>query len=97
MYMLRFSLLFSPPIRGWIVTSVTTYNSVHGEREGKRGKKREKVNEYCCSTKQLSSSLGKVCCPWSEVKSRRGAPKRIDTEGFACPNPKCSYFANTDA
>jgi transposase-like protein len=35
--------------------------------------------------------------PWSEVKSRRGAPKRIPTEGFACPNPKCSYFANTDA
>jgi transposase-like protein len=31
------------------------------------------------------------------VKSRRGAPKRIPTEGFACPNPKCSYFAKTDA
>ena len=24
--------------------------------------------------------------PWSEVKSRRGAPKRIQTVGFACPN-----------
>ena len=35
--------------------------------------------------------------PWSEVKSRRGAPKRIDTEGFACPNPQCPYFGNTDA
>ena len=35
--------------------------------------------------------------PWSEVKSRRGAPKRIDTQGYACPNPKCSYFANTEA
>jgi transposase-like protein len=34
--------------------------------------------------------------PWSEVKSRRGAPKRIDTEGFACPNPQCQYFGNTD-
>jgi hypothetical protein len=31
------------------------------------------------------------------VKSRRGAPKRIDTEGFACPNRQCSYFGNTDA
>jgi IS1 family transposase/transposase-like protein len=31
------------------------------------------------------------------VKSRRGAPKRINSEGFACPNPKCSYFGNTDA
>jgi hypothetical protein len=35
--------------------------------------------------------------PWSEVKSRRGAPKRIDTHGFACPNYQCSYFGNTDA
>jgi hypothetical protein len=35
--------------------------------------------------------------PWREVKSRRGAPKRINTEGFACPNPQCRYFGNTDA
>src|SRR5216683_3970086 len=35
--------------------------------------------------------------PWSEVKSRRGAPKRIDTDGFACPNALCPYFGITDA
>jgi IS1 family transposase len=35
--------------------------------------------------------------PWSEVKSRRGAPKRINTEGFACPNQQCRYFGITDA
>ncbi len=35
--------------------------------------------------------------PWREVKSRRGAPKRVNTEGFACPNRQCSYFGNTDA
>jgi transposase-like protein/IS1 family transposase len=35
--------------------------------------------------------------PWCEVKSRRGAPKRIDTQGFACPNQQCTYFGNTDA
>src|SRR6266699_4163816 len=35
--------------------------------------------------------------PWCEVKSRRGAPKRIHTEGFACPNRKCPYFGITDA
>jgi IS1 family transposase len=35
--------------------------------------------------------------PWSEVKIRRGAPKRIPTEGFACPNRQCLYFGNTDA
>ena len=31
------------------------------------------------------------------MKSRRGAPKRIDTAGFACPNSQCRYFGNTDA
>ena len=35
--------------------------------------------------------------PWREVKSRRGAPKRVNTEGFACPNPQCPYFGSTDA
>jgi transposase-like protein/IS1 family transposase len=35
--------------------------------------------------------------PWREVKSRRGAPKRIDTEGFACPNQQCPYIGITDA
>ncbi len=35
--------------------------------------------------------------PWREIKSRRGAPKRIDTQGFACPNHQCTYFGITDA
>jgi hypothetical protein len=35
--------------------------------------------------------------PWSEVKSRRRAPKRVITEGFACPNQQCLYFGITDA
>jgi IS1 family transposase len=35
--------------------------------------------------------------PWGEVKSRRGAPKRVNTEGFACPNQQCAYFGITEA
>ena len=35
--------------------------------------------------------------PWREVKSQRGAPKRLNTEGFACPNRKCPYSGITDA
>src|SRR5215469_1747602 len=35
--------------------------------------------------------------PWREVKSRREAPKRINTEGFACPNQQCQYFGITAA
>ncbi len=47
-----------------------------------------------------SPSVGPVCAPvrpWGEVKSRRGAPKRIPTAGFACPNQQCPYFGITDA
>src|SRR5262245_33882666 len=29
--------------------------------------------------------------PWREVKSRRGVPKRVNTEGVACPNHACPY------
>ena len=35
--------------------------------------------------------------PWCERKSRRGAPKRIVTQGFACPNRTCSYYQISDA
>ncbi len=35
--------------------------------------------------------------PWCEWKSRRGAPKRIITQGFACPTPTCAYYRLTDA
>jgi len=35
--------------------------------------------------------------PWREVKSQRGAPKRILTEGFACPNQQCAYFGIIEA
>ncbi len=35
--------------------------------------------------------------PWKELKSRRGAPRRIATEGFACPNHACLYHGITDA
>jgi transposase-like protein len=35
--------------------------------------------------------------PCSEVKSRRGAPKRIPTEGFACAKQQCPYFGITAA
>jgi transposase-like protein len=54
----------------------------------------------CRHTSTASLGAGPVPAPirpWSEVKSRRGAPKRIDTQGFACPNQQCLYFGITDA
>jgi hypothetical protein len=50
------------------------------------------------STASVGAGLAPLAVrPWSEVKSRRGAPQRIDTAGFACPNPQCQYCGSTDA
>jgi IS1 family transposase len=54
----------------------------------------------CCLSSPFSAVAGPSPLPvrpWCEVKSRRGTPKRIDTQGFACPNQQCAYFGITDA
>jgi hypothetical protein len=54
----------------------------------------------CCLCSTVSAGAGPSPLPvrpWSEVKSRRGAPKRVNTEGFACPNQGCPYSGITDA
>jgi transposase-like protein len=35
--------------------------------------------------------------PWREGRSRRGAPRRIPTQGHACRRPGCLYEGSTDA
>jgi hypothetical protein len=35
--------------------------------------------------------------PWREMKSRRGAPKRIATHGYACWTSPCLYYGITPA
>ncbi len=54
----------------------------------------------CRLASPASSAVGPVSAPmrpWCEVKSRRGAPKRVNTAGFACPNRMCLYCGITDA
>ncbi len=57
-----------------------------------------------CPACRLSSPFSSVVAPgplpvhpWREVKSRRRAPKRLNTQGFACPNHQCLYSGITDA
>src|SRR5437763_14657361 len=83
----------------------------HQPSHSKRGAMRTRVHRllkprtpHDCSACRLSCTpssdvrLGPAPVrPWREVKSRRGAPKRVNTEGFACPNQQCLYFGNTDA
>jgi hypothetical protein len=54
---------------------------------------------HACRLASREASAGSAPLPvrpWSEMKSRRGAPERISTEGFACPNGQCSFFGNTN-
>ncbi len=54
----------------------------------------------CCLSASHSSPGTRESAPvhpWREVKSRRGAPKRVKTEGFACPHQACVYFGISDA
>lgn len=53
----------------------------------------------CRRQRELSPPAPSVSSPprpWRELKSRRGAPRRLATEGFACPNHACSYYRVTD-
>lgn len=54
----------------------------------------------CCQGALGKSSIQpqpSAVVPWSSRISRRGRPKHITTDGFACPNPACDYFQITDA
>jgi hypothetical protein len=35
--------------------------------------------------------------PWADFKGRRGTPKRVVTEGYACPSARCAYYGVTDS
>ena len=83
----------------------------HQPSHSKRGAMRTRVHRllkprtpHDCSACRLSCTPSSdvrptpaPVCPWREVKSRRGAPKRVNTEGFACPNQRCPYSGITDA
>jgi hypothetical protein len=80
----------------------------HQPSHSQAGRRRTLVHRLLKPRTPLDCPLCRLCSsdvrpasapvrPWCEVKSRRGAPKRIHTEGFACPNQQCSYFGITDA
>ena len=50
-----------------------------------------------CTNPTVRGPVPSPARPWCEVKSRRGAPKRINTDGYACPNQQCAYFGITDS
>ena len=50
----------------------------------------------CCTGIQLKPIVQQSVPPYAEVKSPRGRKKRIETTGYACPTPNCTYCGITD-
>jgi IS1 family transposase/transposase-like protein len=52
-----------------------------------------------CRLAQTSSTVPPLrpIRPWREGRSRRGAPRRVSTAGYACRQPACPYAGITDA
>lgn len=51
----------------------------------------------CAQAGHGAAEAGVAVQPWSEVRSRRGRRKQIDTDGHACPNERCVYYGIRDA
>ena len=55
----------------------------------------------CCvasvTLQAVNPQLKQAVPPWSERKKPGGPKKRVDTNGFACPNIKCDYFLERDS
>jgi hypothetical protein len=85
--------------------------SHHQPSQAKAGVRRTTVQRLLKPRTQLDCPACRLSCtpssgvrpvpasvrPWREVKSRRGAPQRVNTAGFACPNQQCPYSGITDA
>jgi transposase-like protein len=68
------------------------------ERRPRRWKPKSPLDcELCCEGVTLSRLVAQEVVPYGELKSGRGRKKRVDTSGYACPNPDCSYCGITDA
>jgi IS1 family transposase/transposase-like protein len=72
------------------------------ERQAPRPLKPRTPNDCpVCGRAHPMPLVGNVCkpgvLPWRECKSTRGRPKTLCTAGYACPNPDCDYFGNTDS
>lgn len=51
----------------------------------------------CCGQVETMPVARQEPTPYGELKSRRGRPKTLDSQGYACLNPSCMYFLETDA
>jgi transposase-like protein len=98
-FLLSLALLWPP---GWLPlqTSSSRAGAIHSSVQCLL-KPRTPDDCPACRLASPPSSSGRSAPtpvrPWREVKSRRGAPKHVNTAGFACLNPQCTYCGITEA
>jgi len=49
-----------------------------------------------CQAQQPHTHSPEAIVPWSHIKSKRGRPQSISSDGHACPCKHCYYFGITD-
>jgi len=85
----------------WYLASTPSQSATVTAQLQRLLKPRTPENCPSCRQQMATATASMPTCapltPWCERKSRRGAPKRIDTQGFACPNRSCPYYHITDA
>jgi transposase-like protein len=90
----RASLLASSPVFPLQITSCAHHSATSAQATHPTGLPSCRL---ACTPSPSVRPAPALVRPWREVKSRRGAPKRVNTEGFACPNQQCAYCGITDA
>ena len=92
----RFAVLWwvqNPPVK-------LSYSGAKTKKNKKGPSPRTPLDCRHCQAKAktlelLTQSAAEPILAYNQTKSKRGRPKKISTEGYACPNPKCLYYGCT--
>jgi IS1 family transposase/transposase-like protein len=72
-----------------------------GQRTGRRLLRPRAPQDCAACRAQLTAPVlppaVSAVAPWRAGTRRRGAPRRVATDGYACPSPACRYRGSTDA
>jgi IS1 family transposase len=80
---------------------VSETDATAGPSKGTRALKPRTPDDCPACRGQLSweaqiTTVGRAIIPYTQVKSSHGRKKRLNTAGYACPNPSCAYFGVTN-
>ena len=73
-------------------------DDIEGDGAPPRRRLRPRSPKDCpqCQCEHSPEEHQKEVIPWSQVKSKRGRPKELVSDGQSCPNHDCDYHGITD-